>query len=220
MHKPHYWHGDLQWLFLCVPYMRLANRSCRHFLASTLSTALAYRDYLARHPGVRCRPLDLIYQCHYTLGAFDHALLDDMLFGYGWRAANWGAWLAALAPSAAYRESLALRRETLPHGTEVIDWALIGAGTDPAPAYSEQLMQLVQLRELLGEIPARTTPLRHAPNAAQAAALEQEAEQIRRCYRTQGTEAAIHLSHQGLTGYYNLSHPAWVNQGALPPPPV
>ncbi len=74
----------------------------------------------------------------------DEELLQDYLFSYGWREANWGTWLAALAPSNVYATHLQTRRATLPHGSVVMDLSIAscGAGSAPKVQHNESLSGL------------------------------------------------------------------------------
>ncbi len=145
-------------------------------------------------------------------------MLRDLLFAWGWREANWGAWLAALAPNVAYQELLIQRRPTLPHGTTVIDLALASSGAELAPVLEGHFALLLGIRELLEEIPATRLPLRPYPNIEQEQRFNIENEEIRSIYHGEGLASANERMRQGIHGYYGQSHRNWLESGAPPPP--
>lgn len=85
-------------------YLRLGNGRILGLLQSMKVTGEGYRKYFDYYPAVLCEPLELFYCCRRGMCSLNDELLQDLLFSFGWREANWGAWLSALAPRA--REGL------------------------------------------------------------------------------------------------------------------
>lgn len=84
------------------------------WLRAVCANGRAYGKFLRQYPDVLCEPLDLLYLCRRASCTLGVALLQYLLFSYSWREANWGAWLAALAPDPAYAAHLEARKPQLP----------------------------------------------------------------------------------------------------------
>ena len=97
--RPHYWTEDSLHLFAKADgafYLQLANQSILQRMKSLLSGAQGYLKHLQEYPTTLCEPLDLFYVFRRAACTLDEELLQDYLFSYSWREANWGAWLERL----------------------------------------------------------------------------------------------------------------------------
>ncbi len=119
-----------------------------------------------------------------------------------------------LSPRQAYRALLLCKRESLPHGTDIIDLA-VASVDDGAPENLKQHFEsTLRLRDLLSQVQPMQVPLRLCPTEAQETQFNCEVELIREAYRVQGRDAALHLMRQGIVGYYGESYRVWVGRGA------
>ncbi|MEK8031125.1 hypothetical protein AACH06_09895 [Ideonella sp. DXS29W] len=219
-HWPHYWPRDTVHLMdrLGPFYLGLSNKSITRQLQSLCASVQGYEKYLGEYPMVMCAPLDSLYVFRRATGMLDEDLLQDLLFAFSWREANWGAWLAALAPQAAYAPHLRRRRAHLPHGTSVIDLALAGCAGEPVPAEVQDALGLLgRLRQWLQQMPPIHTPLRRAPSADEWAARASEIEQIRQAYRQGGADRALQRWRSGPLAHELVDLGTWVRSGGKPP---
>ena len=220
-YRPHYWLEDY-----CVELMReesmfhlkLGNGGLLGVLETMESSGRYYRKFLAQFPDVMCEPLERYYLSRTAIGKLDVHMLKDLLFAGSWREANWGAWLAALAPNPAYREYLVLRRPSLAHGTRVIDLAMASCGAELPAGLEIHFDLLIKIREMLVELPSLRLPMRRYPDEGQECASQQEAELAREIYRSDGEQALRERLSKGTIGYYGLSYKEWLSRGAPPLP--
>ncbi len=211
--RPYYWPADGLHLLNRADgsfHLRLSNKSFLACLQSLRASAQGYEKYLSQYPSVLCAPLDLLYLIRRAACTLDEALLQDLLFSYSWREANWGAWLAALAPNRGYVEHLRRRRPTLPYGAIVVDLASAACGGDQVSTeYAEHWMLLCELRELLGQLPRVVSPLRIGPTIEEEAQMKSEMEVVRAAYRQGGATAARKAMGQKHLSHYLRGHLEW-----------
>jgi hypothetical protein len=213
---PHYYRADSAWLMGASPqnYLGLSNTTLLGMLRQMESTGRSYRKFLPLYPHVCCEPLEFFYLCRKNIDALDEHLLNDFLFAFGWREANWGAWIAALAPKPEYAAPLRQRRSALPHGARVIDLALAACGEPVAEGLAEHHQLRSSIARMLGELPSAHVPLRLEPGPAQAEQWRKEAAQARAAYLKGGVAAVQEQTRQGLLRYYGQSHQEWWRNGA------
>jgi len=191
-------------------YLRLGNGRVGGLLATMKSSGRAYGKYLAQYPAVICEPLDFHYICRRAATQLNERLLQDLLFAYSWREANWGAWLAALAPDRMFVAYLSERRANLPHGTQVIDLALAACEETVPRDLAEPYADLLEVRLMLQEIPVEPPPMRIAPSSETEIAYTLECDAVRAAYRSGGLAGARQLLEQGLLRYYGLTYREWL----------
>jgi hypothetical protein len=191
-------------------YLQLANQNILGRLKSLKSSVLGYEKYLHQYPETLCAPLDLLYVFRRASCTLDEELLQDYLFSYGWREANWGAWLAALAPRKVYEAHLQNRRPTLPHGSVAIDLAIASCGEGNAPPeLAEHWTLLCEIRDLVAQLPCVSSPLRLAPTVEEEKMLSAELEFVRSAYRNGGEINAKVAMQQKYLSYYYRGHLEW-----------
>ncbi|MDQ1832137.1 hypothetical protein [Massilia scottii] len=223
LRTPHYWYND----FVCVLlqaepmfYLSLSDRGIRNVLERMKIRARDYQKFVSAYPSVCCEPLEQFYLFRKGMNMLDEELLCDLLFSFGWREANWGAWLAALAPQPAYAAHLARRRPTLPHGTTVMGLALAACGHEVPQELRDTYALLVEVRETLDQLPAQPARLRRNYSRDQERAIRSENDAVREAYRTGGLDAAKKLLNQGLLRYFGATHQEWLRAGAPDAPAV
>lgn len=219
--NPHYWPSDCCSELIrqdSAFYLKLSNEGLLRALAAMESSGRHYRKFLGQFPEVLCEPLERFYLSRTAIAKLDVDMLKDLLFASSWREANWGAWLAALAPNPAYLEHLELRRPTLPHGTRVIDLAKSSCGGSMPSELQEHLDLLAKIREMLAQLPSIRLPLRLYPNDDQQRLWQMEAQVVARVYRSNGLHLAKDQMLKGFIGYYGQSYKEWLVNGALPAP--
>lgn len=216
---PHYWPVDslhllhrLEGMF----YVRLSNKSLLPWLRGLLGDCVGYEKYLRQYPAVLCAPLDLHYVFRRAACTLDEELLQDLLFSWSWREANWGAWLAAIAPQAQYVDHLQRRRPSLPHGTVVADLALAACAEAPgSPELAEHWTLLGQLRSQLEQLPELRSPLRLTPPLLNTPQSQRGVDAVRAAYRRGGVTAAREIfASEPLWGPYFSDHLAWARDQA------
>jgi len=212
--RPHYHHGDSFRLMQGAPYISISNGGLLGLLHRTENAASSYRKFLAKFPEILCEPLEFLYQCRIGVDTLNVELLSDFLFTSSWREANWGAWLAMLSPRHEYRALLRSKRESLPHGTDIIDLAVASVDGGAPERLQRHFESSLRLRDLLSDVQPMQVPLRLWPTEAQEAQFNCEVELIREAYRTHGHDAASHRMRQGIVGYYGESYRTWVGRGA------
>ncbi|HEX8613763.1 MAG TPA: hypothetical protein VF800_21000 [Telluria sp.] len=224
---PHYHPDDAVHLLFQAGsafYLSLSNKGVCRVVERLHIAARSYQKFVSAYPDVCCEPLAPFYLYRKATGMLDEHLLCDLLFSHGWREANWGAWLAALAPQPVYAAHLARCMPTLPYGTTVLQLAL-GACGEALPQELEACSAVLdEVRETLARLPARPSPLRRHPTHEQLNAMKREHVIVRAAYRAGGYEAAKHLLGQGMTGYFAMTHQQWLAAGApgapaIPPMP-
>ena len=199
-------------------YLDLSNGRLLGLLRRMECNGRLYRKFLPMYPQVCCEPLESFYLCRKNTNAFDLHLLQDFLFAYSWREANWGAWIAALAPKPEYVDHLRLRRSTLPHGTWVIDLALAACGEALPHELKDHHRLWQSIMSMLDELPSAHVPLRLEPGPEIQEQWREEAALLKSAYREGGLPAANERMKQGLLGYYAMDHAEWQRKGAAPVP--
>ena len=206
--------GDSLYLMEGAPYLSISNGGLLQLLRRTETAGMAYRKFLPLYPEVCCEPLEFVYQCRRNVDALDVHLLSDLLFLASWREANWGAWLAALAPTEKYKQLLLERRETLSHGTDIIDLAAASIEGKVPDRLANHFEALGGVPQMLAEVRPVVVPLRQWPTLAQEAQYNGEVEQIRQAYRRSGLGAALECMRHGMVGYNGESYGSWLSRGA------
>jgi hypothetical protein len=211
--RPHYWPEDSLHLFGKADgpfYLQLANQNILRRMKSLRSGAQGYEKYLHQYPATLCEPLDLFYVFRRAACTLDEELLQDYLFSYSWREANWGTWLAALVPSNGYVTHLQNRRQTLPHGSVVIDLAIASCGAGCVPVgLGVHWALLGEIRDLISQLPRIASPLRLAPTIEDERSLCAEIESLRTSYKSGGEAATKAAMQQTYLGYYFRPHLEW-----------
>ncbi len=211
--RPHYWAVDSLHLFNRADgpfYLQLSNKSVLARLRSLCAGSRGYEKHLSQYPAVLCAPLDLLYLFRRAACTLDEELLQDLLFSYGWREANWGAWLAALAPRSSYVVHLQRLRPTLPHGTAVIDLAhAASSGEGVAVDLAEHWTLLCEVRDLIAQLPVLVSPLRVGPTVEEEALLKVEMDAVRKAYKKGGEAEARRAMLQQHLSLYFRSHLEW-----------
>jgi hypothetical protein len=214
--RPHYWPADSLHLFSKADgsfYLQLANQNILRRMKSLRSGAQGYEKYLPHYPTTLCEPLDLFYLFRRAACTLDEDLLQDYLFSYGWREANWGSWLASLSPNKAYIKHLQNRKPTLPNGSVVIELAIASCGAGSAPAgLTEHWALLSDLRGLTSEIPRIVSPLRLAPTIDEEKMLNTEIESVRDSYKYGSVTSAKAKMQQPYLSYYSRPHLRWAKE--------
>lgn len=193
-------------------YLRLGDGSLKAVLTKAVETGRAYRKFLKEYPAVMGEPLERYYLLRRATGKLDLPMLDDLLFGGSWREANWGAWLAALAPQKEYIELLERRKPTLTHGQKLINLALASCGKDLPDELTEHFGLLQEVRAMLDELPQVHTPMRLSLNDGNV--LRGEIELVKKTYKSGRLEEASYFAKQGILGYYLQSYKEWIRLGA------
>lgn len=212
----------LELLYQAEPmmYMRLSGKGVCRVLEEMNIIARDYGKFVGAYPDVCCEPLAPFYLYRKAAGMLDEHLLCDLLFWHGWREANWGVWLAALAPRPEYAPHLARALHTLPRAGTLLQLAL-GACGEALPQELEASSAILdKVRATLDRLPAKPAPLRRSPSPDQERAMRRERLTIRDAYRAGGLDAARPLLRQGLTGYYDMRHAEWLALGAPAAPAV
>jgi hypothetical protein len=210
--SPYYWSDDSLYLFRRAGsfYIKLSNKDVFSTLKILCEKVSGYQKYLQFYPRILCAPLDDLYVFRRASCTLNSELLQDLLFSWGWREANWGAWLAALAPSVHYIEYLENAKSMYPHGTIVQALALSSCGAEPASDEAvEHLQFLTKIRDWLDCLPWCSSPLRLAPSLEMQDAIKSEVEAARSAYQAGGVVAARSVMEQGSLGYYLRDHVAW-----------
>lgn len=222
---PHYYLVDI-WHVLgrAEPffYFNLCDGGIRAVLHQMKLNARSYQKFIGAYPAVRCEPLESFYLFRRGADMLDEEHLCDLLFCYSWREANWGAWLAALAPRPAYLPHLA-RRVAAPgerDGSKVFQLALAACGNPLPQELSDLYAVLEEVRETLDRLPSRPAPLRRDATRDQERAFNRERLVLLDAFRSGGVEAAKNLLTQGIIGYFGMSYPAWLAAGAPDAPAV
>lgn len=221
--RPHYYQVDALYLLgkgEPMFYLSLSGRGVYGVLKNMKIHARGYQKFVAAYPSVCCEPLNSFYLFRKASGMLDEELLCDLLFSYGWQEANWGAWLAALAPHPVYAAHLERRLPTLPHGQPVLRLALAACGQPIPLEHSDAYAMLEEVRETLNRLPAQSPPLRRNPTAEQEQEYNRHSLLIRAAYRSGGFEAAYPLMSHGVMGYYHMSHAEWLAAGTPEAPEV
>lgn len=203
-------------------YLRFSGHSVDSVLEQMKTSARGYQKFVSAYPAVSCAPLDKFYLYRKATGMLDEELLCDLLFSYtyGWREANWAAWLAALAPQPAYAAHLARRLPTLSNGSTLMQLALAACGQAMPQELRKNYATLEEVRETLNRLPACPAPLRRSPTPDHERAFKRERIVIRDAFRTGGLDAAKPMLSQGCVGYYTMSHAEWLAAGAPDAPAV
>jgi len=210
--RPHYWATDSLHLLARAEgfYLQLSNKNLIGRLRSLRANSRQYEKYLAQYPVVLCAPLDFLYLFRRAACTLDEDLLQDLLFSYGWREANWGAWLAALAPSQRYVRHLSRRRPTLPHGEVIVDLAQAScSGSSVSAHLSEHWALLGEIRDLLAQLPRIVSPLRVGPTLDEETVLMSEVDGVRAAYKAGGEIAARTAMRQRHLSHYFRGHLDW-----------
>lgn len=192
-------------------YLHLGDGGLKGVLLKTEKDGRSYRKFIKDYPEVRCESLERYYLLRRATGKLDLRMLNDLLFGGSWREANWGAWLAALAPQEEYIESLERQKQTVKHGTKVVNLALASCGGSLPSDLSEHFDLLSRIRDLLCELPQIRTPMRlvlgdEVPKSEIAV--------VKKAYQLDGLTSARHLARKGVLGYYSMSYKEWLTAGA------
>jgi hypothetical protein len=196
----------------------LSNGSILRHLQRVLHEARGYEHLLSMYPAVMCEPLDRLYVFRRASCSLDEALLQDLLFSYNWRQANWGAWLAALCPDERYAIHLETRRGTLPHGTTITSLAIAACrGTSVPDELSSHDALLQSIRGLLAQLPELKSPLRRNPTEAEQEVLDVTFAAVRAAYRRGDRAEVDALLRHPLLRHFLLSHRDWVRT-RLPSP--
>ncbi|MDQ1924782.1 hypothetical protein [Massilia pseudoviolaceinigra] len=223
LRTPHYWYDDAVYVLLQaepVFYLSLSDRAIRNALERMKIRARDYQKFVSAYPSVCCEPLEQFYLFRKGMNMLNEELLCDLLFSFGWREANWGAWLAALAPQPVYAAHLARRLPTLPHGTTVVGLALAACGQEVQQELSDTYALLVEVRETLDRLPVQPIPVRRNYSRDQECAIRRENDAVRDAYRTGGLDAAKKLLDQGLLRHFKATHQEWLRAGAPDAPAV
>ena len=212
---PHYWPPDSLYELAkeeSMFYLQLSNGNFEGLLSRTVSSGKEYRKFLKLYPEVMCEPLERYYLLRRATGKLDVHMVQDLLFTGSWREANWGTWLAAIAPQPEYIELLEKRRLTLPHGTKLIDLAIASCAAE-LPQHLESHLQLLQsIQEMLNKLPEIKTPMRLWLHDQKSYA--SEIETARSLLHNGNIKAGLELTKKGLLGYYGQSYKSWLNSGA------
>ncbi len=219
--RPCYHPVDSLHLFLRVEGsvgLLLSDKRILAWLKALWSGSQGYEKYLSQYPAVLCAPLDLHYLFRRAACTLDEELLQDLLFSFGWREANWGAWLAALAPLERYVVHLQRRRPALPHGSVVIDLALAACAAGKVPGeLAEHWSLLCRLRGQVEQLPRVVSPLRTGLTIDDEAALQAEVSAVRAAYRQDGEAGARRaLAKQQRLSHVHRSHLDWARVAGFP----
>ena len=211
----YYSENDIYALMQRAPYLRLSNKGLNSLLKETLAGGDAYGQYFAQYPAGRIKPLDFLYQCRYNLDALDEHLLRDLLQAT-WREANWGAWLALLAPRPEYEALLLEIRGRHPYGQDILELA-IAAHSGVVPAHlGEQHSSALRVRTMVESLQRQPRALRKNPGPSQQDAYQAELDAVRAAYRSGGAASALPLTRKGLLGYYGEDYWAWAARQSAP----
>ncbi|NHZ39347.1 hypothetical protein [Massilia aquatica] len=220
---PYYHPDDASYLLFeagSAFYLSLSDKSVCRVLERFNRAGRDYQKFVAAYPDICCEPLAPFYLYRKATGMLDEHLLCDLLFSGAWQEANWGAWLAALAPQPMYAAHLSRRLPTLAHGRTVLRLALGACGETLPQELEACSAALDEVRETLARLPAQPAPLRLYPSPEHLRACHRERLAISAAYRAGGLEAAKPLIGQGLAGYYNMTHAEWLAAGAPEAPTV
>ena len=146
----------------------------------------------------------------------DFEMLNDLLFAGGWKEANWGLWLAALAPKAEYFPLLDIATPSENYSTDILDLAISSCTLKVPPRLTEHFALLQSIREILNEMLELKTPMRVYANSNLQFECERSA--VLKAYRKGGVTLALPLTKKGIVGYYAQSYVNWIRSGALPAP--
>lgn len=194
--------------------MQLSNGGILRLLQSMQQAGSWYGKFLEHYPSVLCEPLEVFYRCRRGMCSLDDELLQDLLFSFSWREANWGAWLSALAPRASYLPYLQQRAASLPYGTKVINLALAACG-DPLNKEVEVHYPLMQdVVGMLNKLPVIKCPMRRSLTEEEQTEFNSGVERIREMYRAGGIAAAKLYIKMSPLNYYLMSHDDWLKAGA------
>ena len=210
--SPYYWSDDSLHLFRRAGsfYIKLSNKDVFSTLKILCERVGGYEKHLQFYPRILCAPLDDLYIFRRASCTLNSELLQDLLFSWSWREANWGAWLAALAPSGHYIEHLENAKSMYPHGTIVHELALSSCGVETVSDEAvEHLQFLTKIRDWLDCLPRCSSPLRIAPMPEMQQAINNEVEATRSAYKAGGVTAARRVMENGSLGYYLRDHVAW-----------
>ncbi|RQP26423.1 hypothetical protein [Piscinibacter terrae] len=224
--RPHYYSEDsLRLLFKMegLFYLRLSNGGLAGVLKSMCMAGRDYAKFLQHYPTVQCEPLEWFYLCRRASCSLDEPLLQDLLFSYSWREANWGAWLALLAPRSSFVDHLEERRPTLSHGAHVMELALAACGDRRVPdTLVQQARWASEIRGLLELMPRAFSPMRLNPSQEQEVAMSGSVEDVRAAFRQGGLQQAKLVLKQGPWSDYVLTPAEWLAKaaGATVGPPM
>lgn len=217
LRRPHFHAGDSLHLLYRMDgmfYLQLSDKRLLACLKTLCGSGRTYAEVLRQYPGVACQPLDPFYLCRRASCTLNEDLLQDLLFSFSWREANWGAWLAALQPRSAYAKHIRRRRPQLPYGQEVTGLALAACGAANLTAgQAEQWELLQQLRTHLALLPPLISPMRFSPTVEQEAAMRADVDAVRQAYRQGGAFAARQVLDQTPFRHWLQDHVAWARSG-------
>jgi hypothetical protein len=170
------------------------------------STGDGYGKFLDKYPAIQCEPLELFYSCRKGMCSLDDELLQDLLFSFSWREANWGAWLCALSPKDSYIPHLRSRAESLPHGKTIMFLALAACGEPLKKEIEVQYSLLQEIVVMLNKMPEINLPMRMNLSVQEEIAFNAEVESLRHCYRDRGLAYARRQLEKGLLSYYGMPY--------------
>lgn len=187
----HFHDADLLRLIGRVPYMRLAKpATAARYIEKLAADASELESVLIRYPAVLYEPLDDHYVLMRALGVLNESLVSDLTVHYTWRGIVWAAWLAALAPSAAYRTALLAARSRAPHNQWLVDLALSEIDGNERIGDAALRRDIRRLRKALQLVPWPQTALRVAPTGAELDLMKLEREQVKMGYFAGGCSGA------------------------------
>jgi regulator of replication initiation timing len=205
----HYLSDDIRSLMQGAPYLQMSNRGLLRLLEETVQVGRKYERELRQYPEVQIEPLDFFYQCRRNIDAMNSHLLRDLLFWLSWREANWGAWLAMLAPRPEYFWIVANQGTVHPEGKDLRDLTL-SMMTGQVPDHLKEHHALaLELRKMIEPLPSQPRRLRENLKESQDKSYRAELDAVRKAYREGGLEKALPLTRQGLLGHFGQDYWAW-----------
>lgn len=191
---PHlHWLEDDVWdLLRCFPCLGFAKPAgARRLIAGWLRDVSELEAVFLQYPALKYEPLEPLYLLLKCLGALSPELVEDLCAGrYTWRGLVLAAALAALAPEARYRPSLAAASG----GQEnqwLVDLALCQIDGREWAADPDFQAALRRLGATLARVPWPATPLRPYPNEAECQRHAQQAQRVKAAYTTGGLAAGL-----------------------------
>lgn len=216
MKRSNYLPSDSQLSVQYAPYLQISDRSLQGLISRTERDGQNYQKFLPLYPAVCCEYLEFHYHCRRALDMLDQYLLEDLLFSFSWREANWGAWLAMLGPQVGFADLILKKQAEMPDSQLIIALAFAANGGEIAPALTKLHQRAENLRQLMQLMPSQRLPLRPNFTLRQDELANQEIKQIRGVFRQYGFDKARARMQEGLVGYFMLSHREWLARGAPP----
>ncbi|WP_444930141.1 hypothetical protein ACJJIF_20660 [Microbulbifer sp. SSSA002] len=198
-----------------TPYMPLSRlRGGESFLSFKLSEITPYEKFIEYFPGIKCEPLEFLYQTHRTICAMDRYLYEDLV-RHCWRSISWAAWIALVTP---YPEKYMLKFLKRVEGESSEQWSVKAAIMRLRKKNQGNDILFAKAGEFegyLARLPFNRIPLRQTNIEAQIKHYNKIRTKLREIYNKEGTNAAISYLRCREPNELELSYQQWLSKIGL-----